>query len=307
MVRVLILAGIVAAAPFAATAQDMPIARAGQCFARVTIQAVYETYTEETILQPEYMGSTTIPARYETVDVQVLLEPERTEQVMIPAVYRTIRETVMVEPERQEPVTVPARWENYTQRVMVRPAYVTWKPGDGVTGRVGPGSGELLCRVEVPAEYAQIQRRRMISAESVRMRTISPVTRTGTREEMVTPARVEARQVPARYQTVKERRVIESAREEPVLVPAVKRTETLRRVVSPLRTEWQEVLCDTNASRAKIMQVQRALSARGYQTTADGVFGRDTLTSLERFQRASNLATGHLTLETVRALGVATR
>lgn len=301
MVRVFLLAGIVAAAPFAAFAQDMPIARPGQCFARVTIPATYETYTEETIVQPEYMGSRTIPARYETADVQVLVEAERTEQVVIPAVYRTVRETVMVEPERQEPYTVPARWETYTQRVMVRPAYVTWKPGDGIVGR---GAGELLCRVEVPAEYAQIQRRRMVAAEAIRMRTIPPVMRTGTREELVTPVRVEPRLVPARYQNVKERRMVEPAREEPVLVPAVKRTETLRRVVSPLRTEWREVLCDTNASRAKIVQVQRALAARGYATTADGVFGRDTLAALERFQRANNLATGYLTMETVRALGV---
>jgi Putative peptidoglycan binding domain len=304
MVRVLFLAGAVLAAPFVATAQELPVARPGQCFARVTIPAVYETYTEETIVQPEYVGATTIPARYEMVDTQVLAEPARTEQVVIPGVYRTVRETVMVAPERQEPVTVPARWETYTERVMVRPAYVTWKPGTGLYGRTQSAQGDLLCRVEVPAEYAQVQRRRMVAAEFVRMRTIPAVVRTGTRQELVTPARVEERQIPARYRTVKERRVAEPAREEPVLAPAVTRKETLRRVVSPQRTEWREVLCDTNASRAKIAQVQRALNARGYVTATDGVFGPATLASMERFQRANNLAAGYLTTETVQALGV---
>lgn len=305
--RAVVLAGLVAAMPLAAAAQDLPVARPGQCFARVTVPAVYETYTEETVVRPEYVGSRTIPPRYEMVDTQVLVSPPRTEQVTIPAVYRTVRETVMVAPERQEPVTIPARWQTYTERVMVRPAYVTWKPGTGLYGRSSATQGELLCRVEVPAEYAQVQRRRLISPERTEMRTIPAVTRSQTRQEIAVPARVEERPVAAVYRTVKEQRIAEPAREEPVVVPAVTRKETLRRVVSPARTEWREVLCDTNASRAKIAQVQRALTARGYATTPDGVFGAETLAAMERFQKANNLATGYLTMETVAALGVASR
>jgi hypothetical protein len=306
MVRGFLLAGAMLAAPVA-LAQEPPVARPGQCFARVSIPAVYETYTEETVVQPAYTGTRTVPPRYEMVDVQVLVSGPRTEQVVIPAVYRTVNETVMVEPERQEPVTIPARWQAYTERVMVRPAYVTWKPGTGVFGRSGAGNGELLCRVEVPAEYAQVQRRRMVSPERVEMRTIPAVMRAQTRQELMTPARVEERPVAAVYRTVKERRVIEPAREEAVPVPAVMRKETLRRVVSPARTEWREVLCDTNASKAKIVQVQRALTARGYAVNADGAFGPATVAAMERFQRANNLAAGCLPMETVQALGVSPR
>jgi Putative peptidoglycan binding domain len=304
MVRGLILAGAVALVPLAAVAQEPPVARPGQCFARVSVPAVYETYSEESIVQAEYMGVKTIPARYELVDTQVLVSPPRTEQITVPAVYRTVRETVMVAPERQEPFTVPAVWQNYAERVMVRPAYVTWKPGTGLFGRAGAGQGELLCRVEVPAEFAQVQRRRLVSPERVEMRTIPAVTRSETRQEIAVPARVEDRPVAAVYRTVKEQRVVTPAREEPMLVPAVTRKETLRRVVSPARTEWREVLCDTNASAAKIAQVQRALNARGYRTAADGVFGPETLAAMERFQRANNLASGYLTMETAAALGV---
>jgi hypothetical protein len=304
MARIFILAGAAALMlADAAAAQEMPVARPGQCFARVSVPAVYETFTEEVEVQPASMGVRIIPARTELVDTQVLVSPPRTEQVTIPPVYRTVRETVMVAPERQEPETVPARWERYTERVMVRPAYVTWKPGSGVFGRTS-AQGELLCRVEVPAEYAVVQRRRMVAPESVRMRTIPAVMRAETRQEIVTPARVEERPVAAVYRTVKQPRVIEPAREEPVAVPAVTRKETLRRIVSPARTEWREVLCDTNASREKIAQVQRALTARGYRTGDDGVFGPETLAAMERFQRANNLAEGYLTMETVAALGV---
>lgn len=305
MVRGLVLAGLVAmGVAGAASAQDMPVARPGQCFARVAIPAAYETYTEETIVQPEYMGVKTIPPRFEMVDAQVLVSPPRTEQVTIPAVYRSVRETVMIEPERSEQVPVAAVWQTYTERVMVRPAYVTWKPGTGVFGRAAAQNEELLCRVEVPAEYATVTRRRMTAAETTRTRVIPPVMRSQTRQEMIAPARVEDREVAAVYRTVKERRVIEPAREEPVLVPAVTRKETLRRVTSAARTEWREVLCETNASKAKIAEVQRALNRRGFATAADGVFGPATVASMERFQRANNLAAGYLTMETVQALGV---
>ncbi len=306
MVRGLVFVGLMATAAFvgAAGAQEMPVAQPGQCFARVSIPAVYETYTEVNVVEPEYMGTKTIPPTFEMVDTQVLVSAERTEPVTIPAVYRTVRETVMIEPERTEQVPVAATWQTYTERVMVRPAYVTWKPGTGVFGRASTQNGELLCRVEVPAEYATVQRRRMTAAETTRTRVIPAVTRTQTRQEMMAPARVEQRTVPAIYRTVKERRVVTPSREEPVLVPAVTRKETLRRVVSPARTEWREVLCDTNASKAKIAEVQRALNRRGFATASDGVFGPATLASMERFQRANNLATGYLTMETVQALGV---
>lgn len=308
MMRGLMLAAVIAAAPVGmpgqALAQGAPVAAPGQCFARVTVPAVYETYTEETVVQPEYMGTKTIPATYEFVDTQVLVTPPRTEQVTIPAVYRTVHETVLVAPERQEPFTVPAVWQNYSERVLVRPGYVTWKPGSGVFGRASTAQGELLCRVEVPAEYAMVQRRRMVTPERQELRTIAAVTRSETRQEIAVPARVEQREVPAVYRTVKERRVVTPERTEPMLVPAVMKKETLRRVVSPARTEWREVLCNTNASKAKIVAVQRALNARGYATAADGVFGPQTLAAMERFQHANNLASGYLTTETVAALGV---
>jgi peptidoglycan hydrolase-like protein with peptidoglycan-binding domain len=88
-------------------------------------------------------------------------------------------------------------------------------------------------------------------------------------------------------------------------VPEVRRTERLRRIVTPARTEWREVLCGTNATKARLAEVQRALNARGFQTASDGVFGPQTLQSMEAFQRANNLAVGYLTIETVNALGVA--
>lgn len=296
----------------AASAQTPPVARPGQCFARVTIPEVAETYTEVRVISPEHTELRDVPARYEIVDAQVLVREPTMEHIVIPGTYRTFTETVQVAAERVEPVVTPAVLESYTERVMVRPAYVTWKPGTGVLGRpatisaaaASSGAGELLCRVEVPAQYAQVRRSRMVTPEVISSRTIPARTRQVTRQELVTPARVEARLAPAVYRAQKDRRLLTPATTETVTVPEVRRTEQLRRIVEPARVEWREVLCGTNASKAKLAEVQRALNARGFPTAADGVFGPGTLASMEAFQRANHLAVGYLTVETASALGV---
>lgn len=302
---------LVLCAGVAAAQGPMPSARPGQCFARVTIPEVSEIYAEDRLISPARTEERAVPARYETVDVQALVREPRTEHVVIPGVYRTITETVVVSPERIEPVVVPATFQAYTERVMVRPAYVTWKPGTGLLGRAAGaeantlgGASDMLCRVEVPAQYATIRRSRMLTPESVVQRTIPAVTRQVAKQELVTPARVEARAMPAEYRTQKDRRLVTPATTETVQIAEVRRTERLRRIVTPARTEWREVLCGTNASKERLAEVQRALNARGFATAADGVFGPQTLRSMEAFQRANNLATGYLTVETAQALGV---
>lgn len=303
MIRFASVAGVMAAACAAAFAQSAPPQpRPGQCFARVTIPEVAEIYTEERIVSPARTEERPVPARFETIDTQVLVSEPRTEHVVVPGVYRAVTETVVVSPERVEPVVVPATWTAYTERVMVRPAYATWRTGCAVWGR--PAGTDQLCRVEVPAQFAQVQRRRVTTPESVASRIIPAVTRQVVKQELVTPARIEVRQIPAQYRTVKDRRLVAPATTETVTIPEVRQTERLRRIVSPARTEWREVLCGANASPARLTEVQRALNARGYATAADGVFGPQTQRAMEAFQRANNLAVGTLTVETAQALGV---
>ena len=299
---------------YAQGAGGAPLApRPGQCFARVTIPEVTEDYTEDTIVTPEHTEVRDVPARYEMVDAQILVSEPTTRYVVVPGVYRTITETRQVSAERIEPVVVPAVIETYAERVMVRPAYVTWKPGTGLLGRAttvnaaatSSGAGELLCRVEVPAQYAQVRRARVARPEYTTTRTIPAVNRQVSLQQLVTPAKLEPRLVPAVYRTQKDRRLLTPATQETVVVPDAHRVEHLRRIVEPARVEWREVLCGTNASKARLAEVQRALNARGFATASDGVFGPQTLQSMEAFQRANHLAVGYLTVETANALGVA--
>jgi hypothetical protein len=298
-------------------------AKPGQCFARVLIPAVTESVSEQVIDQPERTEIKVIPAQYGMKDQQVVLKEERVEYRVIPATYRTVTENVVVEPERTEVVVAPASTSTVQERVLVRPAYTTWKPGNSLFGRgfarTGTGAsaatvadggefgtGELLCVVEVPAEYRNVTRT-VVAPQSSSTRVIPARMQTVTREVIATPARVEEVKIPAQYSTIKVRELVTPAREERVVIPATFRTVTKTVERTPASVAWREVLCETNTSPAKISEIQTALTARGFPTPVTGQFGPQTLASMEAFQRRNGLSVGNLTIETARALGVSPR
>lgn len=289
----------------------------GECFARVLMPETTEIVTEQVLERPESTEIQIIPATYETITEQVLVREETIGYRTIPATFRTITEQVEIEPERTETVVVPAEFETYTEEVLIRPAYTTWKPGSGLFGRgasatgTAPGSGEtqvatgeLLCKVEVPAQYDTVTRTRLIAPERTETRVVPAVIETVTREVVDTPAQVVEEVIPAVYETREYRRMVTPPREEVVTVPASFRTIEKRVVTGGGGLEWRAVLCDTNTTPAKIREIQQALTAAGYDTPADGVFGPQTLQSMEAFQRANDLPVGYLTVSTVEALGV---
>jgi hypothetical protein len=302
-------------AQYNASGDVPPNAEAGECFARVLIPETTEVVTEQVVDRPEASEIKLIAAEYETVTEQVLVKQESVTYEVVPAVYETVTEEVIVEPARVEKIVVPAKFETYTEQVLVRPAYTTWKPGAGLFGRGSAGvgttglpgevaTGELLCKVEVPAQYDTVTRTRMVTPESTTERTIPAVTKTVTKQVVREAPRVVERVIPAEYGTVQVRRLVSPAREDVITIPATYKTVEKRVVTAPGGLQWREVLCDTNASPAKLQEIQRALTAAGYETPADGSFGPQTLRAMEAFQRARGLPVGYLTVDTVAALGV---
>ena len=313
------LAGLALAGTASAQSGDVPPnAEPGECFARVLMPEITETIVETVMEKPESTEIRLIPARFETITERVLVKEETIEFVTIPATYTSVTEQVMIQPEYTETVVVPAEFENYTEDVLVRPAYTTWKPGSGLFGRsdtsgnasglsgatASVATGELLCRVEVPAQFETVTRTRLVRPERTELRTIPAQFQTVTRQVVDMPARIEERVVPAEFDTVEIRRQVAPAREETVTIPAEFRDVEKKIVVGGGGMQWREVLCETNATSQKIREVQAALTDSGYPTRVDGQFGPNTLRAMEAYQRANGLPVGYLTVSTVESLGV---
>ena len=324
------------------------------------IPAVYDTVTDQVLVEPQRTVRRVIPAQYDTVTERVLIEPERTERRVIEATYRTVTETVVLREPAVEPVVRPAVYEEYTEQVLVRDSYFTWQPSEPLYRAASSNApnaqafaranfapedlrelptGEILCRVEVPAEYRTVTRTRLVQPERIVYRTAAggfsetPVelpglTETVTREVEVEPERVVEQVIPARYETVTRTVIVEPERVIEDVIPARYETVSRRVLVTPAREEtvqippqtqqvtrtvfdgsssfgWREVLCEINTTPEAIRTIQVALRDAGFNPgPIDGVFDEQTYNAMVAYQEANNLPTGNLTRVFVEDLGV---
>ncbi len=254
------LPAVSAASPALARGDLLPPATApGQCFARVFEPPTYETGAETVLKRAASERIEVIPARYEWVEERVLVKEAHEKLEVVPATYE---------------------WRE--ERVMVKPAHTVWKKGRGPIERIDDATGEIMCLVEVPAEYKTVRTRVVKTPE-----TTSKIT------------------VPAEYTTVKVRKLVEPEKERRIEIPAEYETVTKRRQVTEGRMAWRPVLCETNATRTTVRSIQQALKASGYDPGAiDGVIGNQTLSAVKSYQQAKGLATGGLTYATIASLGV---
>ena len=242
-----------------ANADLPPNAKPGECYARVLIPELYKNSTERVLLREA-------SERIETV----------------PAVYRTVQERIMVKEASERIESIPAVYETTTERVLVKPAYTTWKKGEGAITKMDNSTGEIMCLVEVPAEY-----------------------KTVTKSVLKTPATTRKITIPAEYQTVSVRKLAEPATERRIEIPEEYQTVVKKEKVSEGRMEWRSILCETNTNADVISSLQRALKMRGFDPgRIDGVMGFQTIEAVKEFQRSKGMPTGQLTMETLQTLNV---
>jgi hypothetical protein len=229
-----------------------PNAQPGKCYEKVLIQPVYESYTEQIIDIPGRTETRVIPAVYGEEVRQVLVREERVEYITVPATYRTVTETIIIKAASVRTETVPAVYETITERVLVREERYEWRrgvpphqrPTDPNKYKVLP-TGEVLCLVLVPAEYAMVTRQILKSPPRTVQIEVPAETQVVTRQVIDTDARVEKRVIPAEYRTMRVRVVVTAERTETYTIPPVYKTVTKKRMISDTRFEWRMIECET--------------------------------------------------------------
>jgi peptidoglycan hydrolase-like protein with peptidoglycan-binding domain len=316
----------------------------GQCFSRLLTSPKVETYRERVVVKPERTETRAVAEVIELVEEKVLVKPERVERRVVPAVVHKEMVTEIVRPASFREERIPARYETRVEHIMVKDARREWVRREGVPTEAPlltpvehapvryrqdgtlqwPGKSQPLpvsretsdyiehndgqdvwCLKMVPGVYEDRQSRVEIEPERVRRVEVPAETRRVRREVIDTPERVEEVVIPAVYETRKVRRVAQPARTEAYTVPAVYDDVTQQRVTGQPEPVWREVICGKNTSTAKIMEVQRALAARGYQPgPIDGQLGKQTVSAMQKFQADNGLPQGQPSVEAVKLLGV---
>ncbi len=300
-------AGNVSDAGAASMVSDLypPNAKPGECYARVLTPAVYDQVTKEILVKGASEKIEVIPAEYTMVEETILVKEASEVLKTIPAEFTWVEEQYMVEPEKTELITVPATYKNVSEQILVKAAYTTWKKGRGPIEKINDSTGEIMCLVEVPAEYKTVSQRVLDQSAYTQEKTMPAQYSTVKKKVLVKEAEVVREIIPAEYKTVMVKKLVTPARENRITIPAEYGSVTENTLVTDATLQWQSILCETNTTPSVINKIQRALNTAGYEAgSVDGVLGSQTLTALRQFQVDNGMASGSITMEALKKLGV---
>jgi len=268
----------------------------------VEVPAVYEEIEEKVLISPEktmwkkgknpaqrVSGATgeimclvKVPAKYKTIKKRVLKTPATTRVEEVPAETKVIKIKKLLSDSTVKQTPVDAIYITVEKTELEKDARFTWYSSKSKVDEKLLFSGEQICLVEEPAETIEV-----------------------TKMVLDQPARIEEETVPATYEMVETQEMISEAKEVRTPVPAEYKTITKKKKVTDERIGWKRILCQTNMNKDIIAEIQQALNNKGYDAgEPDGLLGTGTRNALDKFQRENNLATGGITYETLKALGI---
>ena len=181
------------------TSAGMPPAKPNQCYAKVRTGPQFKNVVKRVQIRP-------------AVNKRVLVRGPQ---------YRYIPKRVQVRPATHTYSYRPAQYRNISKRVLVKPAHYAWQKGKrGPITRIDNMTGEILCRVKIPAVY-----------------------RTVVQKVMVRPGQRIKRNIPAVYRTVKHKKLASPAQYRNVRQPARFVNKTYRVKTGGTGYKWQPINC----------------------------------------------------------------
>lgn len=236
-----------------------------------------------------YVREIIIPAEKRMETRQVVDTPATTRTVVVPSAVQTIKRRVLVSEAKSTEVEIPATYQTITRQVVDKPASTR--------------------EVVIPAEYKTVERRVVDVPASTNSIPVPAVTKLVKRRVIDAAATTRDKVIPAVYK-MQARQVIDQAETtREIEVPAVYETITTKVKVADASTERRAIMCEANATPAKISEIQRALKAAGYNPgSINGRINARTIKAINRYQVDKQLPVDaggkYLNIDTVNSLGV---
>lgn len=272
------------------------------CASQVLAPALFRPSTEAVTVYESSTHYSTTPVQIGYGARKVKIADAYVEYDLIPAKFGEVTETIEVERERIELETLPATYRTETKRIKVKAATQRWNPDCPAVLTADNHSIEN-CLLTVPAAYTTVTREVIDSPARTVKRVIPARTETITRKVLLEPAKVVRREIPAVYANVKLAKIEQPAKVVTTQQAAKTQNIPVEQLVRSELKVSMPALCEASVSPATIEQLQQRLQQQGYyQGIPDGVLGQKTRTALTQYQAAHGLASGAITLETLKKL-----
>ncbi len=148
--------------------------------------ATSEKVSSKTATISPSAGATSVPTGA-TGDVPPNARPgECYAKVLTPAITESTSERIQISEEQKVlDRIIPAKYQTTTERVKVKEARQFWKAGKGPITKKNEVTGEILCLVEEPAEYKNIEKRVLVSPEQPEYKMVPAKFETITKQNII--------------------------------------------------------------------------------------------------------------------------
>lgn len=268
------------------------------CPAQVLTPAKFQNQQKRELIYKGGFRYENIPATIAWGEKRIQVEPARHAREITPAEYRTVTETVETLRERYELRTTPAQYKTETKRVKIKDAYLRWRPGC---------QGDIQqCATPVSAEYTYLKRQ-LIDVPATTKRVYLPSETVQVERKILVKAGTGTGGViPAKYRTIKVGRVTSPWQVKTTQEANRYQTLDTLTLVHPQKMTTRHAVCDGQMQPHHIQGLQTALQNAGITVSITSKLDAQTNAAITHYQEKHQLASGALTLETLKHLGLNT-
>lgn len=222
---------------------------------------------------------------------------------VIPATFKQVSETIEIERERIEIITLPSEYITETKQIKVKDATQRWNPA--CLPIAEDANLPAHCLLTSPAEYKTVTRKIIKTPARTIKKVIPAKTQTITRQVIDQPAQLVRKEIPAEYTNIKLMHVTKTAGTRSTTIPNEYQTVETEVVHQAANVASLPSWCENQLQVADGTRLQQRLKQLGYyQGVINGIYNPQTQQALIAFQQANRLASGAITLEALRKLGL---
>lgn len=281
--------------------------QANQCWAQMIVKPLRDQSVRQITIQESRNGfETSAPELSKTTQKFVVKDGYEAFKVSRPK-FKQITEKVLVKEETTTLVVQPAVFIEQIDKVMTESERVEMQACKNAGVRIAgkPQNSASFCAVKIPAVYKSVTKRVLTQEETVVEKTTPAVYKNIVKTVLVDNGHADPVQVAPLTANIPVTVVAREAeaimvRVDPKVIPVPLTTYT----TAPQLT-WRRVVCEKEASPSLIRNLQAALLKEGFDAgPTDAKLGKKTMAAVESYQAQMGVASGILTYETLKLLGL---